>query len=230
MRTIVVTGASRGIGFETSLSLLKSGHRVIAIARSEDGLDNLKLKSASTKLHLVIADIAKKDGLKAIKNVVSEIGPIDCLINNAGMVLNKPFMDTTDEEWSSIFDINLFAPIQLIKTLKPFFNAPSHIVNIGSMGGFQGSDKFSGLTAYSTSKGALAILSESLSTEFASDRIAVNCLCLGAVQTEMLAEAFPGYKAPVQPIEMGNYIADFALKAHQFMNGKVIPVSLNNPE
>ena len=230
MRTIVVTGASKGIGFETSLHLLKSGHRVIAIARSEDKLTKLKLKSGSNNLHLVTADITKETDLIAIKNIVSEIGQIDCLINNAGMVLNKPFMETTDQEWASIFDVNLFAPIKLIKTLKPFFNTDSHIVNIGSMGGFQGSNKFSGLAAYSTAKGALAILSESLSTELASDGIAVNCLCLGAVQTEMLAEAFPGYNAPVQPIEMGNFIADFALKAHQFMNGKIIPVSLNNPE
>lgn len=230
MKTIVVTGASKGIGFETSLELLKSGHRVIAIARSEDKLANLKLRSDSTNLHTINADVTKETGLRAISDLVSEIGQIDCLINNAGMVLNKPFMETTDEEWTSIFDVNLFAPIKLIKALKPFFNTDSHIVNIGSMGGFQGSDKFSGLSAYSTSKGALAILSESLSTEFTSDGIAVNTLCLGAVQTEMLAEAFPGYKAPVQPIEMGRYIADFALKAHQFMSGKIIPVSLNNPK
>jgi NAD(P)-dependent dehydrogenase (short-subunit alcohol dehydrogenase family) len=110
------------------------------------------------------------------------------------------------------------------------FNNPSHIVNISSMGGFQGSAKFPGLSAYSVSKGALSILTEALSTEFASKDIRVNALCLGAVQTEMFEEAFPGFKAPLSAEEMGHYIADFALTAHRFYNGKILPVSLEDPD
>jgi len=230
MKTVIVTGASRGIGFETSLALLESGNRVIAAARSENKLKNLKQRSNSEFLLTVTADITTENGLNAIQDVASQVGNIDCLINNAGKVLNKSFMETTSKEWESVFDVNLFAPIYLIRVIKPFLKKGSHIVNIGSMGGFQGSDKFPGLAAYSTAKGALAIFSESLSAEFSSDGIAVNCLCLGAVQTEMLKEAFPGYEAPVNPKEMGEYISDFSLNGHRFMNGKVIPVSLNNPE
>lgn len=230
MKTIVVTGASKGIGFETALNLIGQGHKVIAVARSEDKLDNLKRTADSNNIITLATDITKESGQHSLKDVISDLQEIDCLINNAGMVLNKSFVDTTDQEWNSVFEINLFAPIQLIKVLKPYFNSKSHIVNISSMGGFQGSDKYPGLAAYSTAKGALAILSESLSEEFSSDGISVNCLCLGAVQTEMLAKAFPGFNAPVQPKEMGDFIANFALNGHQFMNGKILPVSLNNPE
>ncbi|MFY0683642.1 MAG: SDR family oxidoreductase [Balneola sp.] len=230
MKTIVVTGASKGIGFETALKLVELDNKVIAVARSKDKLNELKLSANSDNLITLTADITQESGRDSIKNTVAKFNTIDCLINNAGMVLNKSFMDTTTQEWDLVFGVNLFAPIQLIKTLKPYFSSKSHIVNISSMGGFQGSDKFPGLTAYSTAKGALAILSESLSVEFSADEISVNCLSLGAVQTEMLAEAFPGFNAPVQPKEMGSFIANFALNGHQFMNGKILPVALNNPE
>lgn len=230
MKRIIVTGASKGIGFETSAQLLNAGVEVIAIARSQDELQKLNNNPNSENLEILSVDITTSEGLEQIRKLISSKGNFDGLINNAGLVLNKPFMETADEEWSNVFDVNLFAPIKIIKTLKPFFNKESHIVNISSMGGFQGSAKFPGLAAYSTAKGALAILTESLSTEFSGDGIAVNCLCLGAVQTQMLEKAFPGYEAPVQPDEMGKFISDFVLSGHKFMNGKILPVSLNNPE
>ena len=139
-------------------------------------------------------------------------------------------METTIDDWLNQFNINVIASVHLIKLIKSKLMRGSHIVNISSMGGFQGSSKFPGLSAYSASKGALTILSECLSTEFASDGIAVNCLCLGAVQTEMLEDAFPGYKAPTSPNEMGEFISYFALTGNSFFNGKVLPVALNNPE
>ncbi|HAW81922.1 MAG TPA: short-chain dehydrogenase, partial [Balneola sp.] len=158
-------------------------------------------------LLLITADITSKEELEKISSEVAKLEKIDGLINNAGMVLNRSFLETSQEDWRSIFDVNFFAPVQLIRILKPLLRKGSHIVNIGSMGGFQGSEKFPGLSAYSTSKGALAILSECLNAEFSNEGIAVNCLCLGAVQTKMLEEAFPGYEAPVSPKEMGSYIS-----------------------
>ena len=158
------------------------------------------------------------------------MAPISGLINNAGVVLNKSFEETNIAEWRSVFEVNVFSSVQLTQSLLPYMAKESHILNISSMGGFQGSSKFAGLSAYSASKGALAILTECLSTELTSSKIAVNCLCLGAVQTEMLAEAFPGYEAPVKPEQMGEYISDFIVSGHQFFNGKILPVALNNPD
>jgi NAD(P)-dependent dehydrogenase (short-subunit alcohol dehydrogenase family) len=89
--------------------------------------------------------------------------------------------------------------------------------------------KFAGLSAYSTSKAAVASLTELLAEEYKESGIAFNCLCLGAVQTEMLEKAFPGYQAPLNPVEVAKYIADFTQNAHNYLKGKIIPVSLTNP-
>ena len=97
------------------------------------------------------------------------------------------------------------------------------------MGGFQGSSKFPGLSLYSASKGAVAVLTEAMAEEFKDEGISVNCLALGAVQTEMLEEAFPGYKAPLSADEMGKYIAGFALTGNRYFNGKILPVSVSTP-
>ncbi len=228
MKNILVTGASRGIGYQTALNLAGKGNNVIATARTLDSLR--QLESKTDKISIIAADLTTEEGIQSIKEKTVQLGGIDVLINNAGMVLNKPFTETSDADWAKVLDVNFLAPVKLIRKLFPHFNTKAHVVNIGSMGGFQGSDKFAGLAAYSTAKGALAILTECLSAEFSPDEFSINCLCLGAVQTEMLEEAFPGYKAPVNPEDMGNYIAEFALTGHQFMNGKIIPVSLNNPD
>ena len=97
------------------------------------------------------------------------------------------------------------------------------------MGGFQGSTKFAGLSAYSSSKSALSGLTECLAEELKDRNIAVNCLALGAVQTEMLGKAFPGYKAPLSAAKMAEFICEFALTGQLFFNGKIIPVSSTTP-
>tara|TARA_R110000868_G_scaffold383578_13_gene650829 strand:+ start:58288 stop:58980 length:693 start_codon:yes stop_codon:yes gene_type:complete len=230
MKKIIVTGASKGIGYSTALKLAEDGNQVFAIARSEKNLKLLASKASNGKIIPIAADLTLDDGIEKINLTLSKIDSIDALINNAGALINKTFLDTTIDDWLYQFNVNVISSIRLIKALKSKLKPCSHIVNISSMGGFQGSSKFPGLSAYSSSKGALTILSECLSTEFSKDNIAVNCLCLGAVQTEMLEEAFPGYSAPTSPDEMGAFIAHFALSAHSFFNGKVLPVALNNPE
>ena len=226
----LITGASKGIGFETALNLANRGIHVIATARSAAKLDELASVSTSQKITTVTADLSTESGISAILEVVNSFPSLDGVINNAGTLINKPFMETSIEEWKYQLDVNLLSVVRLVQGLKPKLGKDSHILNISSMGGFQGSAKFPGLSAYSTSKGALSILTECLSTEFSGDGIAVNCLCLGAVQTEMLSEAFPGYKAPVLPEEMADFIAGFAINAHKYMNGRILPVALNNPE
>ena len=130
-----------------------------------------------------------------------------------------------------VYEVNVFAPAMLIKVLLPLIekSTEAHIVNISSMGGVQGSSKFIGLSAYSSSKGALITLTECLATELAHKNIKVNCLALGSVNTEMLATAFPGYEAPVSANKMAEWVSWFALNGHHFFNGKIIPVALSNP-
>jgi short-subunit dehydrogenase len=154
---------------------------------------------------------------------------VNILINMAGFLVAKEFSHMKNDEARLMMETNFFGPASFIRVVKPFMPPGSHILNISSMGGFQGSSKYSGLSYYSASKAALACLSECLATEFMESGVKVNCLALGAVQTEMAEEAFPGYKAPVDAKEMAEFISEFALKAHKFLNGKIIPVAVNNP-
>jgi short-subunit dehydrogenase len=232
---IIITGASRGIGRELVKSFLnKSGNMVLAISRNRAALEALKLEcegySIKSELIPISFDLEKDDFTSELNKIIpSGIGSIDILINNAGLLINKSFAKISGQDFDRIFNANVKAPIRLIQFLLPFFKPGSHIVNIGSMGGFQGSAKFPGLSVYSASKGALAVLTECLAEELKEQNIKVNCLALGSVQTEMLAEAFPGYQAPVHPDEMAKFIMEFALKGHHFMNGKILPISLSTP-
>ena len=169
------------------------------------------------------------------KKIIAEIKKtkksLDVLINNAGELVNKPFEKITEKELHSVYNTNVFAPYQLIQETLPLLNkkTKSHIVNISSIGGYQGSAKFAGLSAYSSSKAALCGLTECLAEEFKNKNIVINCLALGAVQTEMLNKAFPGYKAPVTAKQMAYFICDFALNGQKYFNGKIIPVTLSTP-
>jgi 3-oxoacyl-[acyl-carrier protein] reductase len=224
----MVTGASKGIGLQTALHLSQQNLTVIATARSEEALQ--KLADQSDRILPVPADLTTQEGIQTLQDAVANHEQdLGYLIHNAGALINKPFMELTDADWSKMMDVNLLSVVRLTRNLVPMMSEDAHIVNISSMGGFQGSAKFPGLSAYSVAKGGLSILTECLAAELGPQNITCNCLCLGAVQTEMLAEAFPGFDAPVTPEEMGTYIADFALNGATFYNGKILPVALHDP-
>jgi short-subunit dehydrogenase len=236
--TVIITGSSRGIGYETAKYFMQLEHvEVYALSRDRLSLAKLDaecagLSNTSTLIPITFDFI---DFLahpsEYLHPITNRIGHVHILINNAGYLVNKPFNQVIQDEIMKMFRVNFLGPSLLIRELLPFMGGEgdTHIVNIGSMGGFQGSSRYPGLSWYSAGKAALANLTESLSVEFAGRRIFINCLAIGAVQTEMLTQAFPGYKAPVQPEEMAGFIGDFALHGHAFMNGKIIPVALSNP-
>lgn len=232
---IIITGASSGVGFEAVIELVLSGkHKVIALARSQDKLERLleiaNNLSPEANLYALKFDIVHDDydGLQHFIATNFD-NRVDVLINNAGVLINKPFTQLLETDFVEMLQSNFIGHVRMIQGVVGLMPAGSHIVNIGSMGGFQGSAKFPGLSAYSASKAALHTLTECLAQEFTAQGIKVNCLALGSAQTEMLEKAFPGYESPVMAFEMGKYIADFALTGHQFFNGKVLPVALSAP-
>ena len=224
MAHIVVTGASRGIGLEIVRKLLIDGHSVLALSRTECPLQSTKVPS----LRKMIFDLASGD-CNLVASAIKDWEGVDAIIHNAGAFLNKPFADTSKEEFQAIYAANVFGVANLTRCLLPKLGKGSHVVGISSMGGIQGSAKFPGLSAYSSSKGALITLFELLAEEFKAAEICFNTLALGAVNTEMLAEAFPGFEASVSAAQMGGYIADFALTGHRLFNGKVLQVSNSTP-
>jgi len=231
--TILITGASKGIGFEmVKLFSQNQNTFVIALSRNTDPLTKLVNQKNTHSILPLKADITSQSDQKKMIKTLKTLGlKIDILINNAGEIVNKPFEKITAKELYSVYNTNVFAPFTLIQTLLPYFNKKrkTHIVNVGSFGGFQGSSKFPGLSAYSSSKSALSGLTECLAEELKPKNISVNCLAIGAVQTEMLSKAFPGYKAPLKANEMAEFICNFALTGHNFFNGKIIPVSSSTP-
>jgi 3-oxoacyl-[acyl-carrier protein] reductase len=233
MSKILITGVSRGIGLELLGQLLTNNdHEVMAISRNPLDFSNPIIAKALKEKRLFPFELdLVKDDFNTLTNTLNQLEKLDILINNAGFLINKPFVEQTEEDWQNQFEVNVFSPAKLIRFLYPWLllSGNAHIVNISSMGGFQGSSKFPGLSAYSASKAALGTLTECLSVEFHGKGIAVNALALGAVQTEMLAQAFPGYEAPVSAKNMADYIANFALEGHRFFNGKQIPVSFTTP-
>ena len=223
-KTILVTGASNGIGFEIAKSAAFLGHKVIAISRNINSLESLKAiecYSVDITNDNIIESFIKKLVLKNIK--------LDILINNAGFLINKIFEETSTENFKDIYNVNVFGVASLIRNCIPIMNKNGHVVNISSMGGVQGSSKFPGLSAYSSSKGALITLTELLAEEYSKTGPSFNVLALGAVQTEMLEKAFPGYKSSVSAKRMASYILDFSISGHDLYNGKLIPVSLSTP-
>lgn len=231
---VIITGASSGIGFETALEFaLDSKNKVICIARSADKLRKLheiaKGINPDCTLLPVAFDLVNDNYAALVPFIQERLGTVDILINNAGSLINKPFTETTEADVAEMLEHNVMSHFKMMRHTLPFMQSGSHIVNIGSMGGFQGSVKFPGLAAYSASKAALHALSECLAFELADQGIKVNCLALGSAQTEMLEAAFPGYESPVMAFEMGKYVADFARTGHKFFNGKVLPVAVTTP-
>lgn len=232
---VVITGAGNGIGFELAKKFaLESQARVVAISRNRKNLDKLydEIKSENGKAEIFCQpfDLMKQDIASGLVPFINHfLINVDVLVNNAGLMISKPFNLLSDEDFDSIFSVNVKSVFRLVRDLLPYFSDDAHIVNITSMGGVQGSAKFPGLSLYSASKGALGVLTECMAEEFKEKKIKVNALAIGAVQTEMLSNAFPGYKAPLTAEEMANYIMNFSLTGHHYFNGKIIQVSLSTP-
>lgn len=219
MKRFLITGASRGIGRETALSLLEIGHEVHATSRTHCELIGCTTYTLDYTVPESRAQFSSKlNGLL-----------FDGLILNAGALVNRPFRELSPSDFDLMAAANWSGHALLVQALLPNLAPGAHVVFISSMGGYQGASKYPGLLAYATSKMAMAGLAESMQSELGPEGFSFNALCLGAVQTEMLAEAFPGYEAPVDPQTMGSSIAHFAVNGHKTQAGQVIAWAKSNP-
>lgn len=226
MARVIVTGTSRGIGFELVKLLSASGHSVLALSRNPNPVKGLNFPEVTA----IAYDLADESAAVEIARwVATNWGTATTLIHNAGSLINKPFSELSQSDFEAVFKVNVFGVASLTRALLPVMDKTGHVVMISSMGGVQGSAKFPGLAAYSSSKGAVITLTELLAEEYKETGPSFNALALGAVQTEMLEEAFPGYTAPVTARQMAEYVADFALNGQKLYNGKVLQVSSSTP-
>jgi len=225
-KKVIITGTSRGIGYELVKLFSNAGCKVLALSRNIKPISILNDPNVTA----LPFDLNNPDDYITIEDFIQKNwSDVDILINNAGSLINKPFLETSRDDFKEVFNTNVFGVAELTKCVIPFMSADSHVVTISSMGGVQGSMKFAGLSAYSSSKGAVITLTELLAEEFKETGPSFNVLALGAVQTEMLEEAFPGYKASVSADQMANYIFNFSINGNKLYNGKLMQVSNSTP-
>ena len=224
-KNVIITGTSSGIGFELVKLFSEKNHNVLAISRNNNTLRTLNLPGVMP----IDLDLTESEDYNSLDKYLSSFKNIDILINNAGYLVNKPFEETTLKDFQDVYSTNVFSVAMLTKKIIGFMSESSNVVNISSIGGVQGSMKFSGLSAYSSSKAALNILTEMLAEEYKDRKIHFNSLALGSVETKMLKKAFPDFKASTSAIEMANYIYQFSVDGYMFLNGKIVSVSSTTP-
>lgn len=232
---IIISGGSSGIGYETALKLSEDKkHKILVLARRKEKLEQLKNQAFNRNIEYYCVDLQsfnKNDFIQKIEqyfgNSTKEF-KIDVLINNAGKLIAEPFLESSIKSWQESFQLNLFAMVELIQAVYPYFNKTvgSHIVNIGSMAGITNAEKFPTLSAYSATKAAVNSLTESLAVEFKQDNIRVNAINPGAVATEMLAQAFPNSKTKITSKMFAEQLADFAVRGQLLNNGRILQWSL----
>ena len=228
-KNVLITGAASGIGLHIAEQLARAGHSIIVTDLNEKVAQQAaqKIVNQGGTARGYALNVADSQAIEDFFSTFTQ--PVDVLINNAGALLNKPFTETSMQDFEYVYKTNVFGVAELTRLVLPKMGKNGHVVTISSMGGVQGSTKFPGLSAYSSSKGALSILSECLAKDFEQDDISVNCLALGAVNTDMLKQAFPDYQAETEPDQMAGFISNFALKNNTVMNGVTQIVSVSNP-
>ena len=224
-KNVIITGTSSGIGFELVKLFSEKNHNVLAISRNNNALRTLNLAGVMP----IDLDLTESEHYNSLDKYLSSFKNIDILINNAGYLINKSFEETTLKDFQEVYSTNVFSVAMLTKKIIGFMSESSNVVNISSIGGVQGSMKFAGLSAYSSSKAALNILTEMLAEEYKDRKIHFNSLALGSVETKMLKKAFPDFKASTSAIEMANYIYQFSVDGYMFLNGKIVSVSSTTP-
>ncbi len=234
MKKVLITGASKGIGFELAKLFARKNHALYLLARDSKKLKKLKeeIKQINPELpcYILSFDLSKLNNIKNLfSNIKNRFGTVDIIIHNGGTLVKKNFIKIKKEDLLNSFTVNYFSPFLITQKMIPILSKKAHVVFISSVGGMNGTVKFPGLSSYSSSKGALITLAECLAEEFKMTNVRFNCLALGAVQTEMLKKAFPGYKAPISAKKMASFIFDFSISGREFFNGKVLPVSTTTP-
>ena len=227
-RTIVVIGASRGIGEEIVLQLSQNKeNHIVALSRN---VEVMSQKFNAENISFYHFDLSSQNIHKNLSEILQNIPTVDILINNAGVLIKKPFLELTENDLKKSYQINSIGLIWATKFFIPKMEKNGgHILNISTMGAIQGSVKFPGLVAYTSSKAGLTTFTELFAEEYKNSKIKMNCLCLGAVKTEMFEKAFPDGEAPVTASEMAEYIVDFSLNGARFYNGKILSVSSSTP-
>jgi 3-oxoacyl-[acyl-carrier protein] reductase len=226
VKNIIITGASGGLGKElTRIAAGIVGYRVIAVARNLKSIDSIKAVEGS-EIVCIPVDLSVEENVDGLVQHIFRFGwSLDGLILSAAAFEKTDISNFRWANLENLFRINCFAPFSLCTKLSTLIAPGGHIVLVSSMGGYQGSAKYSGNSGYCMSKGAMNIMGECLSSEFSKNGILVNVVCPGAIKTDMLRKAFPDYDGGVAPDLMANWLWNFFESGRFLFNGAVLPVT-----
>jgi NAD(P)-dependent dehydrogenase (short-subunit alcohol dehydrogenase family) len=184
-RVAVITGASRGLGKAIALELAEAGAAVALIGRDEEKLRETASEAAErgAAAHVFVADVAGEERVQTLKQEIeSQFGRVDILVNNAGIMLRKPLVECTLEEWRKVIDTNLISVFLMCRAFAPLMRGYGRIINIAST---LSHVALPGRTAYAASKAGLLGLTRALSLELARDGITVVAISPGPFATEL---------------------------------------------
>ncbi|MCM2303980.1 MAG: SDR family oxidoreductase [Elusimicrobia bacterium] len=220
---VLITGGGSGIGAACAAEFLRRGRNVVVVGRRAGRLK-------AVKGALALAGDVGDEGFarRAFAAARRRFGSVDVLVNNAAHLVKKSFVDTTAAEWDEVMRTNLRGPFLFSREFLRAAKPGGAIVNIGSLGGIQGTEKFPGLSAYTVSKYGISGLTAALAVEARALGVAVFCAAPGAVDTAMLRKAAPGLKAGAVPADVALVVADLAGSARpDLLSGAVIPLDTN---
>jgi meso-butanediol dehydrogenase/(S,S)-butanediol dehydrogenase/diacetyl reductase len=235
----LITGGNRGIGLATARLFTQEGARVVIVGRDADA-GRAALSQLSNAIFVQANVTRAEDCQRAVEETIRAFGQLNILFNNAGIILrNRNVEATTEAEWDATMETNVKSIFLMSRAALPHLRAAGGgaIVNTASYVGLVG---FPGLAAYAASKGAVVNLTRAMALDHARDKIRVNCICPGSVETDMIHSAWRAYgdveeaarvwaaKHPMNriasPDEVARVVLFLASADSSFITGAAIPV------
>ena len=231
-RVAIITGAGRGIGRATAHRFAREGAQVVLFSRTAASLNEVSAEITQTdnRTLAIVGDVSREEDVQNLfQNVVDAYGRVDILVNCAGIVAVRPFVDMDVSTWDRVMNVNLRGTF--LCCLEAFrIMAAQHsgvIINLSSLSGVKGVEKFPGLSAYNVSKSGVAGLTEILAVEGKPYNIRVCAVSPGAVETEMLHQAAPHLKATMTPDDMAELLLFLADDSGRMLSGTNIEIFSN---
>ena len=228
----IITGAGRGIGRATALRFAREGARVVLFSRTGETLAQVarEIESEGYSVLSIAGDVSnEEDVVSLFQRVMETYGRVDILVNCAGIVAVKPFVDMDVATWDSILGVNLRGTFLSCRAAFRIMAAQHSgvILNLSSLSGVKGVEKFPGLSAYNVSKAGVASLTEILAVEGKPHNIRVCAVSPGAVDTEMLRQAAPHLRAGMTPDDMAEILLFLAGDSGRMLNGTNLEIFSN---